>query len=75
MLDPYSMMALVFTDTTLPLLWPVGVLTYGMNSLATLRATSLFVLMHSGIVNGYISAQIRCTQKTKLGHFVKYAES
>ena len=28
-------------------------LTYGMNSLATLRATSNFVLMHSGIVNGY----------------------
>ena len=30
-------------------------LTYDMNSLATLRATSLFVLMHTGIsiVNGY----------------------
>ena len=28
-------------------------LTYGMNSLATLRATLIFVLMHSGIGNGH----------------------
>ena len=38
-------------------------LTYGMNSLATLRATSIFVLMHSGIVNGY---QLLCDAHTVL---------
>merc|ERR1719239_2070531 len=36
---------------------------YGNNSLATLRATSLFVLMHSGIVSGY---QLLCDSHTVL---------
>ena len=49
---------------TRPPLWPVGVLlTYGMNSLATLRGTSVFVLMHSGIVTGY---QLLCDAHTVL---------
>ena len=34
---------------------------YGTNSLTTLRATALFVLMHSGIVNGY---QLLCDAHT-----------
>ena len=46
---------LVFTShplhTALVACWCL--LTYGMSSLATLRAASLFVLMHSDIVNGY----------------------
>ena len=34
---------------------------YGTNSLTTLRATEIFVLMHSGIVNGY---QLLCDAHT-----------
>jgi len=45
-----------------PPLWHVGVSNIGKN-IATLRATSLFVLMHSGIVNGY---QLLCDAHTLL---------
>ena len=38
-------------------------LTYGINSLATLRDSPLFVLMHNGIVNAY---QLLCEAHTVL---------
>ena len=34
---------------------------YGTNSLTTLRATEIFILMHSGVVNGY---QLLCNAHT-----------